>query len=304
MKQELSVLIPCYNSRCRKLVEDLSALLKKEEDEKGTFRYEVIVADDGSTDNSCVEYNKAINSLDNCRYIIRDKNAGRAAIRNFLAQHAQYEWLLFIDCDMVVRNENYISQYVNSPDSSIIYGGYSVNGDKDKLKGNLRYIYEKKSEGDHTFTKRQEKPYRDFHTSNFIVKRDIMLQYPLDERFHHYGYEDVLWGKTLKNNNICITHINNPLSFEKFENNKNFTSKTEEGLTTLYHFRKDLEGYSNIIEYTKKLQRIHLIPFVRLINSMFSKYIKYNLQGNNPSIFLFNIYKVCFFCNLLNKSDS
>lgn len=303
MKQELSVLIPCYNSRCRKLVESLSALLKKEED-KVAFRYEVIVADDGSTDNSCVEYNKSINSLDNCRYIIREKNAGRAAIRNFLAQQAQYEWLLFIDCDMVVRNENYISQYVNSHDSSVMYGGYSVNGDPNSLKGNLRYVYEKKSEASHTYSKRQEKPYKDFHTSNFIVKRNIMLQYPLDERFYHYGYEDVLWGKSLKEHSISITHINNTLSFEKFENNTSFLSKTEEGLTTLYQFKKELEGYSNIIEYTKKLQRFRLIPFVRLINSLFSKYIKYNLQGNNPSIFMFNIYKVCFFCNLLNKSDS
>lgn len=302
MKSELSVLIPCYNGRCVELVESLSALLKREEGRVG-LRYEVLVADDGSTDNEAIEYNKKIDSLGNCRYIIRDKNVGRAAIRNFLAREARYEWLLFIDCDMVVRDESYIKRYVNSPDSPVIYGGYSVKGDHEKLKGNLRFAYEKKCEASHIYKERKKNPYRDFHTSNFIVRRDIMLNNPLDERFYYYGYEDVLWGKTLKDNNISIGHIDNPLSFEKFESNTGFIAKTEEGLTTLYHFRKELEGYSSIIRYEKKLRRLGMIPAVALINKTLSKHIKRNLQGNNPSIFLFNIYKICFFCNLLNKSD-
>ena len=118
-----------------------------------------------------------------------------------------------------------------------------------------------------------------------------MLRYPLDERFRHYGYEDVLWGKTLKDNNIWIEHINNPLSFEKFESNTSFISKTEEGLMTLFHFRNELKGYSNIIKYTRKLHNLHLTYFMVSIHNFLSKYIKRNLQGNNPSLFLFYIYK-------------
>lgn len=298
MINELSVLIPCYNYRCTELVESLSILLEKEKS-RGVFRYEILVADDGSTDGKSIEENKSINSVANCRYMLRGKNSGRAVIRNFLAQEAKYDWLLFIDCDMVVRNDNYIAQYVDSYDSPVIYGGYSVGGDYKKLKRNLRFCYEKKCEASHIYTERQKNPYNDFHTSNFLVKRDIMLNYPLDERFRRYGYEDVLWGKTLKDNNIGIVHINNPLSFEKFEHNISFISKTEEGLRTLYHFRKELEEYSSIIRYVKKLRKF--IPFAVLIHNVLSKYIKYNLQGNNPSLFLFNIYKICFFCNLLNK---
>lgn len=300
MKNELSVLIPCYNCRCRELVESLSVLLRKEEYGKG-LRYEVLVADDGSTDNGCIEDNNAINLIDNCRYIIRGKNAGRAAIRNFLAQEARYEWLLFIDSDMVVDNDNYIANYLNSNDIPIIYGGYSVKGDKEKLKGNLRFIYEKKCEQSHIYSERIKHPYKDFHTSNFMVERCVMLSNPLDERFIHYGYEDVLWGKTLKKNNINISHINNPLSFEKFEDNIDFISKTEEGLTTLYYFRKELEEYSNIINYVNKLKKLHLIWAITLIDNIFFKHIKHNLQSNNPHLFLFNIYKILFFCKLLNK---
>lgn len=59
MKNELSILIPCYNCRCEKLVNDLSVLLRKEEERHGqeAFRYEIIVADDGSTDSASIEEN-------------------------------------------------------------------------------------------------------------------------------------------------------------------------------------------------------------------------------------------------------
>lgn len=300
MKNELSVLIPCYNCRCYELVESLSLLLKREEG-RGVLRYEIVVADDGSTDSSCVEDNKAICSISNCRYIIREENAGRAAIRNFLAREARHEWLLFIDNDMVVRSDSYIKDYLSSDDTPVIYGGYSVNGEREELKGNLRFVYEKACEASHVYSERRKHPYKDFHTGNFMVRRDVMLDNPLDERFRRYGYEDVLWGKTLCKRNIPIGHIDNTLSFEKFEDNGSFVAKTEEGLTTLYCFRHELEAYSSVAGYAAKIQRLHLVPAISLAHKVLSKYIKCNLQGNNPSLFLFNIYKVCFFCNLLNK---
>ena len=66
------------------------------------LRYEIIVADDGSTDKHTCHINKEILELENARYILRKENVGRAAIRNFLAKEASYEWLLFIDGDMTV----------------------------------------------------------------------------------------------------------------------------------------------------------------------------------------------------------
>ena len=60
------------------------------------FEYEILVADDGR-DLSTITANRKINEIENCRYIEREKNVGRSAIRNFLAKEAKYEWLLFID---------------------------------------------------------------------------------------------------------------------------------------------------------------------------------------------------------------
>ena len=105
----LSVLIPTYNQSCLELVSQLQTQL-----EQAGVPYEIIVADDGSTDQAAVEANLGIANLERCQYIVRKENAGRAAIRNFLAQTAQYDHLLFIDSDMSVVSDQYIARYRTS----------------------------------------------------------------------------------------------------------------------------------------------------------------------------------------------
>ena len=236
MNCALSILIPTYNGICTKLVSDLQAQAQ----ELG-ITYEIIVADDGSTDSASVEANRAINALPHCRYVERTENVGRAAIRNFLATQAVHPWLLFIDSDMMVCRNDFLQRYANSDNiqaDSILYGGVTIG---QLIPGNLRSMYEKVSEHEHTPERRQQSPYHDFHTANFMAPRQLMLQYPFDQRFRHYGYEDVLFGKQMKQHAIPIIHIDNPLSFEVFETNADFVSKTEEGLRTLHQFRDELQ---------------------------------------------------------------
>lgn len=310
MINTLSILIPTYNHICTELVESLQAQASS----LPNLEYEILVADDGSTDTSTTEGNRKINQLDNCRYIEREKNVGRAAIRNFLAQQAKHPWLLFIDSNMDVILSEYLSNYLNQikennadlEDSihikyGVIYGGYQIKRDnetKEHLKNNLRYIFESRGTQNGDYRERQTNPYRDFHTSNFIVQRSIILKYPLDERFYHYGYEDVLWGKTLKDNHILIKHIDNPLGYNHFIGNMSFVSKTEESLRTLYQFREELEGYSKIIDYAQRLKRWHLSHLCQKLFPFFCLPIKARLTGNKPSILWFNIYKLLYYIHL------
>lgn len=310
MINTLSILIPTYNHVCTELVESLQAQVSS----LPNLEYEILVADDGSTDEYTIEENRIINQLDNCRYIERETNVGRAAIRNFLAQQAKHPWLLFIDSNMYVILSEYLSYYLNQikennadfEDSihikyGVIYGGYQIKRDdetKERLKNNLRYIFESRCTQNGDYRERQANPYRDFHTSNFIVQRNIILKYPLDERFYHYGYEDVLWGKTLKDNHILIKHIDNPLEYDHFIGNMSFVSKTEESLRTLYQFREELEGYSKIIDYAQRLKRWHLSHLCQKLFPLFSLPIKARLTGNKPSILWFNIYKLLYYIHL------
>ena len=286
----LSILIPTFNDLCVNLVEGL----RLQAEETG-ITYEILVADDGSTDEDVVRQNNAISQWPYCQYLRHTNNIGRAAIRNLLVRTAQHEWLLFIDSDMTLFRPNFLARYLLADDVDVIDGGVVIGGDAEALRGNLRYRYEKSAEHEHTVEKRQQNPYRDFHTANFLIRRELMLSHPFDERFRHYGYEDVIFGKQLRAAHIAITHIDNPMGFCTFESNPDFVSKTEEGLHTLLLFRNELRGYSRLLTLVDSIHIPLILSLIRLFHWLFGSLIRRNLCGSHPSLQLFKLYKLGYY---------
>lgn len=296
MIKSISILIPTYNYICVSLV----AQLQQQAADAG-IEFEIIVADDGSTDQQTVSANQAINSIPHARYIVRKENVGRAAIRNFMVEQSLFPHLLYIDSDMVIPSDDYLRRYAETKENAIYDGGIIVLGNGNELKGNLRYLYEKAAEHKHVTAMRNMQPYQHLHTANLMVPRQVMLQCPYDERFQRYGFEDILLGKSFKLRHMPIRHIDNPLSFEIFEPNIDFVRKTEEGLHTLYEFRDDLRGYSQLLTMANYLQRRHLTPLVRFWHFLFGRLERRNLTGSSPHLPLFNIYKVGYYMQLTKK---
>ena len=285
MIKELSVLIPVYNNSCVQLVRALHQQLSQTD-----ISFEIIIADDGSTDRSFIDENKSLSLLTHVQYLIRKKNIGRAAIRNVLVQQANYSWLLFIDGDLFIKNDSYIHRYLAfDENNTVVYGGYTISGN---YPDNLRWRIEKKHEEKSSADKRQQHPYHDFHTCNFLVKKNIMKRIPFNEKIREYGYEDVLWGKQLKEHHITLTHIDHPVSFERFEDNKTFIQKTEEALHTLYTLSTPLKGYSSVLNYS------FLHPLLNFLYGRIGKYLRKQLIDNNPPLFLFYIYKLLYYHNI------
>ena len=63
MINTLSILIPTYNNVCFELVRSLQAQASLLSVSSSDFKYEIIVADDGSTDKATREGNRLINTL-------------------------------------------------------------------------------------------------------------------------------------------------------------------------------------------------------------------------------------------------
>ncbi len=292
----LSILIPTYNYCCADLVRALY-----EQAIQTGIPFEIIVADDGSTDNSTVQANLPINEIPHCHYLIRQKNCGRAIIRNFLTQQATYPWLLFIDSDMVVCRTDFLHKYIEQK-GEVTDGGVVI-GNTHEHEHLLRYLYEKASEHEHTVEKRSKNPYHDFHTANFMVRRELMIRFPFDERYNHYGYEDVAFGITLKENGISIHHIDNPVSFEVFESNEEFVIKTEEGLRTLYEFRHELHDYSRILRAIDSLPH-PVIWFISSCHRLFGAWERDLLVCGHPWLSLFKTYKMGYYLNYAQKQLS
>ena len=302
---DLSILLPSYNNVCVSLVQVLQrqadALWGKLDK---PFRYEIIVADDGSTDAACIDANRVIGDMLHCRYLRMEQNVGRAQIRNVLISESRGDYVLLIDSDLFLCDDNYLYKYATSI-ADVVYGGTRIGGEglvmvdneanTENLKGNLRYIYEKKAEPSHRAVFRQLRPNQEISVCNLYARRDIMEAHPFDSRFKAYGYEDVLFGKRLAESGIEVTHIDNPVLINEFEPNSVFVKKTEEAILTLCRFEQDLEGYSNLKTKVTTLGRYIPLSLFRLWHRIMKNKEKRNLTGPKPSLLLFKLYKLGFF---------
>ena len=302
---DLSILLPSYNNVCVSLVQ---ALQRQADALRGKldkpFRYEIIVADDCSTDAACIDANRVIGDMLHCRYLRMEQNVGRAQIRNVLISESRGDYVLLIDSDLFLCDDNYLYKYATST-ADVVYGGTRIGGEgfamvdneanTENLKGNLRYIYEKKAEPSHRAVFRQLRPNQEISVCNLYARRDIMKAHPFDSRFKAYGYEDVLFGKRLAESGIEVTHIDNPVLINEFEPNSVFVKKTEEAILTLCRFEQDLEGYSNLKTKVTTLGRFIPLPLFRLWHRIMKNKEKRNLTGSKPSLLLFKLYKLGFF---------
>ena len=284
----LSILLPVYNCNCVALVTEL----QRQCVESGT-EFEIIVADDGSSVASYIEHNLRIERLEGVRYITRRQNVGRSAIRNFLISQAQGEWLLFIDGDLTLDNSHFIRRYLQAK-SNVVVGGIRIGGDLNRWKNNLRYRYERQCEAINTVESRQSQPYQHLAT-NLFVRRSVLGEQPYDENISHYGYEDVLLGKRFQQQQVAIKHIENPVLFCDFEDNASYLAKTEEALRTLFAFRKELKGYSRLLDKAEQIEHLHLSPLFVTAYKLFNEPIKNCLLGNKPNVFWFNVYKLLYY---------
>ena len=302
---DLSILLPSYNNVCVSLVQVLQCqadALRGKLDKP--FRYEIIVADDGSTDAACIDANRVIGDMLHCRYLRMEQNVGRAQIRNVLISESRGDYVLLLDSDLFLCDDNYLYKYATST-ADVVYGGTRIGGEglamvdneanTENLKGNLRYIYEKKAEPSHRAAFRQLRPNQEISVCNLYARRDIMEAHPFDSRFKAYGYEDVLFGKRLAESGIEVTHIDNPVLINEFEPNSVFVKKTEEAILTLCRFEQDLEGYSNLKTKVTTLGRYIPLSLFRLWHRIMKNKEKRNLTGSKPNLLLFKLYKLGFF---------
>lgn len=302
---DLSILLPSYNNVCVSLVQVLQRqadALRGKLDKP--FRYEIIVADDCSTDAACIDANRVIGDMLHCRYVRMEHNVGRAQIRNVLISESCGDYVLLIDSDLFLCDDNYLYRYATST-ADVVFGGTRIGGEglvmvdneanTEHLKGNLRYIYEKKAEPSHRAVFRQLRPNQEISVCNLYARRDIMEAHPFDSRFKAYGYEDVLFGKRLAESGIEVTHIDNPVLINEFEPNSVFVKKTEEAILTLCRFEQDLEGYSNLKTKVTTLGRYIPLSLFRLWHRIMKNKEKRNLTGPKPSLLLFKLYKLGFF---------
>ena len=134
MIQGVSVIVPTYNGE-RKIPIILEALSNQ------TFKdFEIVIAIDGSTDNTEDQVRKWESKFANLRIAVQT-NKGRAAIRNFGAMEAGGDLLIFYDDDMIPDKTSVERHFFfhTKNGSNVILGGNAAELSKDGLTDIQQY---------------------------------------------------------------------------------------------------------------------------------------------------------------------
>ncbi|KJD35062.1 hypothetical protein PW52_11945 [Tamlana sedimentorum] len=278
----LSVLIPTYNCNITSLVNKIH----KQVSELNVV-FEIICIDDCSTNKSISKANQNINNLKNTNYTILDKNVGRSAIRNILAKTAAYSLLLFIDAGTMPKNADFIKNYLKLKNHDVASGGMTCLATPPNKPYKLRWLYTKKRE------------YKTLCSSNFMIKKDVILRHPFDETITSYGYEDVLFFNNLEEHHFKTHFFNNPVVHHADDDASIFINKTDKALNNLiilYNEKKIFPHQVKLLKLYLSLKTLKLNGLIYLIFKIVKPIVLINLNSNNPSILLFDFYRISYLC--------
>lgn len=296
----LSILIPTYNYNVFPLVEEL-----RDQCRECQIEYEIIIIDDCSS--VIFEENLKIKKLRHASYTKLDCNIGRSKIRNMLAKKAQFNWLLFLDADVLPKEKNFIANYIKNINSEekAVNGGLLYQKNKPEKSKLLRWVYGKKREAI-DYSSRSKKPYLSFLTLNFLIHKSIFEAVRFNESIPNLRHEDTLFSYNLMQNNILIEHIDNPIYHYGLDDFQIAIKKEKESLHNLKYLidNKLLPAdYVKISKLIHTLKKLHLITFFSLFYKATQSILVKNLKSDHPSLFLFDLYRVGYL-SLLEKTQT
>ena len=290
---KISICIPVYNFDVRELV----FTLQKEVETSGA-EAEIILIDDASK-NSFIEINKELEDTVQ-KFVFLETNIGRSQIRNLFLQFSTGEYLLFLDCDGKIVDQDFLQKYLSfiqeNPETQIIYGGRKVLASAPDENHLLRWKFAVERENLPT-SLRREKPYLSFQTNNFIIKKEILEKIIFNPQFQKYGYEDLLFAMDLKSEGVKIDHIDDPILNNDLEANSVYLEKVEESVESLAEMLTDktLNSKLSEVKLVKIYHKVGVAPFKPVLGLFFTvaeHSIRKKLLKGNCSLRYLDLYKL------------
>lgn len=287
-----SICIPVFNQCVRPLVTELH-----QQALRLGVPFELLLMDDCSTLHK--EENRSLQSLAYVDYIELAENIGRSAIRNKLAERAQYDTLIIMDCDALVPSPHYLENYLQQQGKPVVIGGCAYPDTPPEMQENaLRWFYGKARE-ERPASQRNRHPHDSFTPFNLMIQKEILLSVRFDESLKGYGHEDTLFGWQLKKAGIPVSHIDNPLIHNHQDKNSLFLQKSEEATIRLWQIYERMGdeklAFAEDIKSLKcfaLLQRMHLDALAARCIALAQKTMVANLLSQKPNIRLLDLLKI------------
>ena len=264
---DISVVIPTYN-RKEKLKKVLRSLSKQKSSQAEKINFEIVIIDDGSTD----ETGREIQTLGKkcsvpIRYF-RQSKKGSAGARNLGIREAKNEIVLFLGSD-TIPSANFVEEHLLShkkyPDLRVAVLGFT-SWAKDLEVTPFMWWME---HGGHQFKYDEIRnkmwvSYRYFFTSNISLKRGFLLKNGLFcEEFRAAAYEDLELGYRLEQKGLKIFYNKKAVAYHDHYTNIDIACQRMEEMG------KWAVLYNQKVPVSRRLPRC-IIPLILLItgNSM------------------------------------
>lgn len=208
--EPITIIITCYNYE-KFVSESINSALSQSEQP-----FEVIVINDGSTDNSLSKIQKFKDRVT----IINKKNEGVIATKNLGLEQAKTDWVVFLDADDVL-DEKYLSRLSKkqrTTNADVVYSGMRFTGIE---KG--------------TFPSRPYSQYSllkgNYINNSALMRKSLLTQAGGYKEKMSAGYEDWELYVSLSKLGARFAHVNKPLLFYRRhgENSRDIEAKKKVG---------------------------------------------------------------------------
>lgn len=265
----LSICIPTYNTDCSELLDILAEQIAQLEE-----TVEVLVCDDFSTDD--VRKNQEACERNGFSFFENQSNLGSISTRIKLAKNSSFNWLLFIDADMLPKKDEYVIKYTNFVtfnNADVAIGGCCYANEIKPFSLRLRYG---RNREEISAEKRQLNPYNSILFGNILMKKELFSEVFNDFQDNAYG-EDIYLSSSLKSLNKDVVHLPNETYHLGLENNREFVKKIQK--SGEMHARLDSNSaldlsHSKLVRTYSLLNRYMLDNLVRLALTISSPFLR------------------------------
>ncbi len=255
---------------------------------------EILCLDDAS-DEHFKKINSEISRFQAVNYVHAEQNIGRSAIRNELARMAQFEHLLFLDCDGKCVSNDYLLNYQKAWNTyDVIYGGRVYNEEAPDDHDLYFHWYCGSIREAILVENRRLAPFKSFMTNNFLIRKAVYDAIKMDESVVGYGHEDTLFAQEVKRNGFRISHIENPIEHIGLEPFDVFLDKSKNGVRNLKQLMdaNKVDDSIKLVRYYHTMKRFGFLGLLSFFVSKFEGQIMKNLQGPAPNLVWFDLWKL------------
>jgi hypothetical protein len=210
-----------------------------------------------------------------------------------------------MDCDTFPTQNNYIQKYISQINEAekVVFGGIKYQKEKPSNDQLLRWFYGNARESI-SVEKRNTNPNGSALTSNIIIQKKVFISNKFNDSITKYGYEDLVFLSDLKKKGVLVKHIDNPTYHLGLETSEQFLAKTKIALENLKSISENNSIYnseSKILKVYNILKQLYLTSFISILFKKNERNLEHNLLSKNPSLFLFDLYKLGYYCSIASR---